>query len=238
MGNETKNLEELAQPVVPVAAPDYIRRDCGCCGFESLNYFQDNSACPRCNHTPLGKTELFIVPPTPLVLDNNRDTLRYRFLRDTDAWGCDNDPRFVSWDDLADLEGNEFDAAIDARIANSDINCTSLLATNDQKQCKFCENIDSYALESLGSLREIIGELCSIAEIHEDIVKNVSDEVYRQCPTEVQDIIRKLAVFEIPTYKEFEENIAIKTLEKFIESEYCSAESHVCVMDYIKSVQK
>lgn len=54
---------------VPVADPDYIRRDCGCCGFESLNYFQDSAACPMCNHTPMGKTELYTAPPAPAVPD-------------------------------------------------------------------------------------------------------------------------------------------------------------------------
>lgn len=46
----------------PVGEPDYIRRDCGCCGFETLNYFQDGAACPECNHRPLIKTALFTAP--------------------------------------------------------------------------------------------------------------------------------------------------------------------------------
>lgn len=53
----------------PVAEPDYIRRDCGCCGFETLNDydFHDGLVCPKCNHRPLGKTELYIAPPAPEV---------------------------------------------------------------------------------------------------------------------------------------------------------------------------
>ncbi|HFK7188728.1 TPA: hypothetical protein ACG0BA_004444 [Serratia odorifera] len=63
--------------------------------------------------------------PAPAVPDDTRDALRYRFLKDKDAWGCDNEPGLVEWDDLIDLEGNEFDAAIDARISNSDVNYTA-----------------------------------------------------------------------------------------------------------------
>ncbi|CAI1970305.1 hypothetical protein [Serratia marcescens] len=49
----------------PVGESDYIRRDCGCCGFETLNDydFHDGSVCPKCNHRPLGKTELYTAPP-------------------------------------------------------------------------------------------------------------------------------------------------------------------------------
>lgn len=53
----------------PVSEPDYIRLDCGCCGFETLNDydFHDGSVCPKCNHRPLGKTELYTAPPAPAV---------------------------------------------------------------------------------------------------------------------------------------------------------------------------
>lgn len=42
--------------------PDYIRYDCGCCGFETIDEWRDNDVCPKCNHKPLGKTELFTHP--------------------------------------------------------------------------------------------------------------------------------------------------------------------------------
>ncbi|EFE98274.1 hypothetical protein [Serratia odorifera] len=69
---------------------------------------------------------LYTAPPAPAMPDDTRDALRYRFLKDKDAWGCDNEPGLVEWDDLIDLEGNEFDAAIDARISNSDVDYTAL----------------------------------------------------------------------------------------------------------------
>lgn len=50
-----------------------------------------------------------------------RDANRYRFLRDKDAFGNEDEHGLASWDDLADLEVNEFDAAVDARIMDSDV---------------------------------------------------------------------------------------------------------------------
>lgn len=49
------------------AEPDYIRYDCGCCGWEAIEDWRDNDVCPKCNHKPMGKTELFIAPPAPVV---------------------------------------------------------------------------------------------------------------------------------------------------------------------------
>ncbi|EPX3843733.1 hypothetical protein ACWY7B_004973, partial [Enterobacter hormaechei] len=56
-----------------------------------------------------------------LRLSMERDALRYRFLRDKDAFGDENEPGLASWDDLAEMGYNEFDAAVDARINDSDI---------------------------------------------------------------------------------------------------------------------
>jgi hypothetical protein len=50
-----------------------------------------------------------------------RDYARYQFLRDKDAFGAENEPGLVGWDELTDLAGDEFDAAIDARMAHPDI---------------------------------------------------------------------------------------------------------------------
>ncbi|EJQ5670103.1 hypothetical protein NZQ04_001299 [Salmonella enterica] len=45
--------------------PDYIRYDCGCCGWETIEDWRENDVCPKCNHKPMGKTELYTTPPTP-----------------------------------------------------------------------------------------------------------------------------------------------------------------------------
>lgn len=47
------------------AEPDYISYDCGCCGWETIEEWRDNDVCPKCNHKPMGKTELFSAPPAP-----------------------------------------------------------------------------------------------------------------------------------------------------------------------------
>ena len=56
-----------------------------------------------------------------LRLSMERDAFRYRFLRDKDAFGDENEPGLASWDDLAEMEYNEFDAAVDARMNDSDM---------------------------------------------------------------------------------------------------------------------
>ncbi|RTY58763.1 hypothetical protein EKL29_07990 [Pantoea sp. YU22] len=49
------------------AEPEYTRYDCGCCGFEVIDEWRDNDVCPKCNHKPLGKTELYTAPPAPAL---------------------------------------------------------------------------------------------------------------------------------------------------------------------------
>lgn len=52
--------------------------------------------------------------------DVKRDAMRYRFIRESDFFGADNEPGLASWDDLCDLDCNDFDAAVDARMNHSD----------------------------------------------------------------------------------------------------------------------
>ncbi|MEH4988131.1 DUF551 domain-containing protein [Enterobacter asburiae] len=52
-----------------VFMPDYIRYDCGCCGWETIEDWRDNDVCPKCNHGPMSKTELYTAPPVPVVPD-------------------------------------------------------------------------------------------------------------------------------------------------------------------------
>ncbi|MCE9886219.1 crAss001_48 related protein [Obesumbacterium proteus] len=55
-----------------------------------------------------------------------RDALRYRFLRDSDFFGDQDEPGLVGWKELLELGYNELDAAIDARIAHPDIDYVKL----------------------------------------------------------------------------------------------------------------
>lgn len=68
-----------------------------------------------------------------------RDAQRYRFLRDKDAFGDDGEPGLASWDELIELDMNEFDAAIDARMAHPSVDFLTLdnaLQKQERRRCK------------------------------------------------------------------------------------------------------
>lgn len=46
----------------------------------------------------------------------SKDAQRYRFIRERDMFGSDNEPGLLSWEELTELECKEFDDAVDARI--------------------------------------------------------------------------------------------------------------------------
>lgn len=65
--------------------------------------------------------ELRSAPAVSLAeLNVRRDAIRYRFLRESDFFGADNEPGLASWDELSELDCNEFDAAVDARMNHPD----------------------------------------------------------------------------------------------------------------------
>lgn len=75
----------------------------------------------------------------PITADVERDAQRYRFLRDKDAFGDDGEPGLATWDDLIELDMNEFDAAIDARMAHPSIDFLALdkaLQKHERRRCK------------------------------------------------------------------------------------------------------
>lgn len=47
------------------------------------------------------------------------DAARYRFLRDKDLFGNEDEPGLVTWDGLAELDCAEFDEAIDDRMKDA-----------------------------------------------------------------------------------------------------------------------
>ncbi|HBZ7664771.1 TPA: hypothetical protein ACMEXS_005723, partial [Klebsiella variicola subsp. variicola] len=68
-----------------------------------------------------------------------RDAQRYRFLRERDAFGDDGEPGLASWDDLIELDTNDFDAAIDARMAHPSVDFLTLdnaLQKHERRRCK------------------------------------------------------------------------------------------------------
>lgn len=75
----------------------------------------------------------------PITADVERDAQRYRFLRDKDAFGDDGEPGLATWDDLIELDMNEFDAAIDARMAHPSVDFLALdnaLQKRERRRCK------------------------------------------------------------------------------------------------------
>ncbi|HDH1458648.1 TPA: hypothetical protein PIT96_002791 [Klebsiella michiganensis] len=75
----------------------------------------------------------------PIGANIARDAQRYRFLRDKDAFGDDGEPGLASWDELIELDMNEFDAAIDARMAHPSVDFLSLdnaLQEQERRRCK------------------------------------------------------------------------------------------------------
>ena len=50
-----------------------------------------------------------------------RNAMRYQFIRDKDAFGDEREPGLIGWDGLVELDANEFDAAIDARMAHPSV---------------------------------------------------------------------------------------------------------------------
>jgi hypothetical protein len=77
-------LQELARIALASleAEPDYIRYDCGCCGWETLTDWRDNDVCPKCNHHPIGKTELCTAPPAPVSMKDHQIRELVNELRD------------------------------------------------------------------------------------------------------------------------------------------------------------
>ncbi|GCY64648.1 hypothetical protein HmCmsJML095_00973 [Escherichia coli] len=49
------------------AEPDYIRYECCCCGWETIEDWRENDVCPKCNHKPMGTTALYTATPAPVV---------------------------------------------------------------------------------------------------------------------------------------------------------------------------
>jgi len=77
--------------------------------------------------------------PAPITADVERDAQRYRFLRDKDAFGDDGEPGLATWDDLIELDTNDFDAAIDARMAHPSVDFLALdnaLQKHERRRCK------------------------------------------------------------------------------------------------------
>ncbi|WP_436852868.1 DUF551 domain-containing protein [Enterobacter hormaechei] len=81
--DELDELEALKLALASLEAePDYMRYDCGCCGWETIEDWRENDVCPKCNHHPMGKTPLYAAPPAPVSMKDHQIRELVNELRD------------------------------------------------------------------------------------------------------------------------------------------------------------
>lgn len=71
----------------------------------------------------------------------SKDAQRYRFIRERDMFGSDNESGLLSWEELAELECNEFDDALDARINHPN---TGFIELDAKMQARKTPATDAY----------------------------------------------------------------------------------------------
>lgn len=121
--------------------------------------------------------------PVALTANIERDAQRYRFLRERDAFGDDGEPGLASWDDLIELDTNEFDAAIDARMAHPSVDFLALdnaLQKHERRRCK-----------DRNCNKPIYGY--SVDGLCEDCYAAVSQQPAPVVPQDVLDALQKVA---------------------------------------------
>jgi hypothetical protein len=104
-----------------------------------------------------------------------RDSMRYQFLRDKDAFGAENEPGLAGWGELIDLDGNEFDAAIDERMAHPDIAYTAPPAPA-------ASNIGDWKIDTSAGAPILTYKNCSVIESEQaeyvlSLIKNAEQPV-------------------------------------------------------------
>lgn len=88
---------------------------------EIINHAKMNSDCGE-HMSPAEIKELVLACEAQvkqLAAENaalSKDAQRYRFIRERDLFGSDNEPGLLSWEDLTELECNDFDDVLDARL--------------------------------------------------------------------------------------------------------------------------
>ncbi|VVK73864.1 Uncharacterised protein [Klebsiella pneumoniae] len=71
----------------------------------------------------------------------SKDAQRYRFIRERDMFGSDNESGLLSWEELSELECNEFDDALDARINHPN---TGFIELDAKMQARKTPATDAY----------------------------------------------------------------------------------------------
>ncbi|HFT7989238.1 hypothetical protein NFK10_08885 [Citrobacter braakii] len=76
--------------------------------------------------------------------------------------------------------------------------------------------------------RELAAELSAVNKIHNEAVF-ITDDHYEQCPSEVQKMIRSLAVLQIPAYADLRAEVRAQGVEMF--AQWCRGESDFTLID-------
>ena len=101
----------------------------------------------------------------------SKDAQRYRFIRERDMFGSDNESGLLSWEELTELECNEFDDALDARINHPNTGFIELDAKLQARETPATDRI--VAGIKADGVEEFIGRL----QQHVDEGDFVGDEV-------------------------------------------------------------
>lgn len=105
----------------------------------------------------------------------SKDAQRYRFIRERDLFGSDNEPGLLSWEDLTELECNDFDNALDARLNHP---TTGFIELDAKLQALKTPATDAYA----ASLRAEGVDMAMEAEKPE-VANEFQRETFDQCVT-------------------------------------------------------
>ncbi len=102
----------------------------------------------------------------------SKDAQRYRFIRERDLFGSDNEPGLLSWEDLTELECNDFDDALDARLNHP---TTGFIELDSKLQALKTAATDailaSLRAEGVEMLRQHPAiQLCSLTHVCDEVV--------------------------------------------------------------------
>ncbi len=76
------------------------------------------------------------------------------------------------------------------------------------------ERLDKSHSAALAKIDALVAELGAVDAVHNEAVF-ITDEDYDRCPKRVQDIIRHLAVMQVPAYRSFVSSLRAEGVEMF-----------------------
>ncbi|HBR1093008.1 TPA: hypothetical protein L9K91_002858 [Klebsiella variicola] len=105
----------------------------------------------------------------------SKDAQRYRFIRERDMFGSDNEPGLLSWEELTELECKEFDDAVDARINHPGTGFIELDAKLQARETpatdRIVAGIKADGVEEFAAYQRAITEEWACKEGHSSLLK-------------------------------------------------------------------